>query len=107
MIRAIQDESGAQVNVSDDGTVNIAAVDADGARKAMDLIEGLTAEAEMGVIYRGKVRRVADFGAFIEILPGTDGLCHISELDSARVKETDGYLQGGRRDGGQGDQHRS
>ncbi len=88
MIRAIQDQSGAQVNVSDDGTVSIAAVDSIGAQKAMDLIEGLTAEAEIGVFYRGKVRRVVDFGAFIEILPGTDGLCHISELDSARVKQT-------------------
>ena len=84
-IRAIQDQSGASVDVSDDGTVLVAAADGEAAKKATDLIEGLTAEAEMGAIYRGKVRRVTDFGAFIEVLPGTDGLCHISELDHGRV----------------------
>ena len=84
-IRAIQDQSGADVDVSDDGTVLVAAADGVSAKKATDLIEGLTAEAEMGAIYRGKVRRVTDFGAFIEVLPGTDGLCHISELDHGRV----------------------
>ncbi len=84
-IRAIQDQSGASVDVSDDGTVLVAAANGEAAKKATDLIEGLTAEAEMGAIYRGKVRRVTDFGAFIEVLPGTDGLCHISELDHGRV----------------------
>ena len=84
-IRAIQDETGAHVDVSDDGTVLVATADGKSAQKAVDLITGLTAEAEMGAIYRGKVRRVTDFGAFIEVLPGTDGLCHISELDHGRV----------------------
>ncbi|MBW2730993.1 MAG: polyribonucleotide nucleotidyltransferase [Deltaproteobacteria bacterium] len=95
MIRAIQDQSGAEINVSDDGTVSIAAVDAVGAKKAQDLIEGLTAEAEIGVIYRGRVRRITDFGAFVEILPSTDGLVHISELDRARVNKVQDVCQEG------------
>jgi len=94
-IRAIQVESGAQVDVSDDGTVLVAAVDEASARKAVDLITGLTAEAEMGVIYKGRVKRVAEFGAFIEILPGTDGLCHISELDTQRVKRVEDICKEG------------
>jgi len=94
-IRAIQDTSGAQIEVSDDGTVTVASVDEVGARKAIDLIQGLTAEAEMGVIYRGRVRRVVEFGAFIEILPGTDGLCHISELDHTRVKRVEDICKEG------------
>jgi polyribonucleotide nucleotidyltransferase len=88
-IRAIQDASGAQIEVQDDGTVNVASVDEAGAKKAIELIQGLTAEAEMGVIYKGKVRRVVEFGAFVEILPGTDGLVHISELDVGRVKRVE------------------
>jgi polyribonucleotide nucleotidyltransferase len=94
-IRAIQDESGAEINVEDDGTVLIASADEVSAKKAMDLIEGLTAEAEMGVIYRGRVRRVTDFGAFIEILPGTDGLCHIGELDRGRVGKVEDVCREG------------
>jgi polyribonucleotide nucleotidyltransferase len=94
-IRAIQDESGAQIDVSDDGTVAIASVDEASGRKAMDLIEGLTAEAEMGVIYRGRVRRITNFGAFIEIIPGTDGLCHISEMDKGRVEQVEDICREG------------
>jgi len=89
MIRAIQTESGAQINVEDDGTVQVAAPDGDCARKAIDLIEGLTAEADMGQIYMGIVKSIRPFGAFIEILPGTDGLCHISELDRGRVGQVE------------------
>jgi polyribonucleotide nucleotidyltransferase len=94
-IRAIQDESGAEVDVSDDGTVLIASADEASARKAIDLIEGLTAEAEMGAIYRGKVRRVTNFGAFIEILPGVDGMVHISELDRRRVERVEDVCREG------------
>ncbi len=94
-IRAIQDQSGAEITVEDDGTVLVAAVDEAGARKAIDLIQGLTAEAEMGVTYKGRVRRVAEFGAFIEILPGTDGLCHISELDQSRVRRVEDICKEG------------
>jgi polyribonucleotide nucleotidyltransferase len=88
-IRAIQDESGAEINVADDGTVTIAAVDGLGAKKAVDLVEGLTAEAEIGATYRGRVRRITDFGAFVEILPSTDGLVHISEMDHKRINKVD------------------
>ena len=88
-IRAIQDETGAEITVSDDGTVTVAAVGAEGARKAVTFIEGLTAEAEIGAYYRGRVRRIADFGAFVEILPATDGLVHISELDTSRVNRVE------------------
>jgi len=94
-IRALQDATGAEIEVTDDGTVNIATADEASAKKAVELIEGLTAEAEMGVTYRGKVRRVTDFGAFIEILPGTDGLCHISELDRARVNRVEDVCREG------------
>ncbi len=93
MIRAIQTESGAQINVEDDGTVQVAAPDEEHARKAMDLIEGLTAEADMGVVYMGTVKSIRPFGAFIEILPGTDGLCHISELDRGRVDKVEDVLE--------------
>jgi len=94
-IRALQDTTGAEIEVMDDGTVNIATADEASAKKAVELIEGLTAEAEMGVTYRGKVRRVTDFGAFIEILPGTDGLCHISELDRGRVNRVEDVCREG------------
>ncbi|MCC6749611.1 MAG: polyribonucleotide nucleotidyltransferase [Deltaproteobacteria bacterium] len=94
-IRAIQEETGAEIDVSDDGTVNIASADETSARKAMDLIEGLTAEAEIGAFYRGRVRRIAEFGAFVEILPGTDGLVHISELDHKRVNRVEDVLHEG------------
>ena len=73
----------------------IASTDADGGRKARELVEGLTAEAENGVTYRGRVRRVKDFGAFVEILPGTDGMVHISELDVGHVKRVEDVCQEG------------
>ena len=95
-IRAIQDQTGAELNVSDDGTVSIAAADATGARRAEELIEGLTAEAEMGAYYRGRVMRVkSELGAFVQILPGTDGLVHISELDHGRVAKADDVCREG------------
>jgi polyribonucleotide nucleotidyltransferase len=68
-------------------TVTIASFDEEGSRRAEELIEGLTAEAEIGAYYRGRVRRVTDFGAFVEVLPSTDGLVHISELDHGRVEK--------------------
>src|SRR5213078_4899222 len=74
MIRAIIEQTGVAIDVEDDGTVSIASPDGPSAQKAMDIIKGLTAEPEIGNIYQGVVRRVVDFGAFVEILPGTDGL---------------------------------
>jgi polyribonucleotide nucleotidyltransferase len=87
MIRSIVEETGCKIDVSDDGTVLVASSDGVAMQKALDRIRGLTAEAEVGKIYRGTVRRVVDFGAFVEILPGTDGLVHISQLADERVRK--------------------
>ncbi len=84
-IRAIQEKTGAVIEVDDDGTVTIASHDAEAAQQALEEVEALTASVEVGKIYDGRVTSVKDFGAFIEILPGKDGLCHISEL-------SDGYV---------------
>jgi polyribonucleotide nucleotidyltransferase len=84
-IRAIQDSTGASVEVEDDGTVTVASSGMEGAEEAMRRIEALTAMVEVGRIYTGRVSSIKDFGAFIEILPGKDGLCHISELAEGYV----------------------
>jgi polyribonucleotide nucleotidyltransferase len=84
-IRGIQEKTGAVIEVDDDGTVTIASHDAEAAQQALEEVEALTASVEVGKIYDGRVTSVKDFGAFIEILPGKDGLCHISEL-------SDGYV---------------
>jgi polyribonucleotide nucleotidyltransferase len=87
IIRAIVEETGAKVDIDDDGTVLIASVDAAAGQAAKARIEALVEEPEVGKTYNGIVRRVTDFGAFVEILPGTDGLVHISELDVGRVEK--------------------
>lgn len=94
-IRAIQETTGTTVNVDDSGQVMIASSGAEGAEQAIEIIEGLTAKPEMGKIYLGTVKTVVDFGAFIEILPGTDGLCHISELTEGRVDKVEDVLKEG------------
>ncbi len=94
-IRAIQETTGTTVNVDDSGTVKIASTGAEGAQQAMEIIEGLTAKPETGKIYLGTVKTIVDFGAFIEILPGTDGLCHISELTEGRVDKVEDVLKEG------------
>jgi polyribonucleotide nucleotidyltransferase len=86
-IRAIVEQTGAQIDVDDAGTVSIASADARGLQRAIDLIKGLTMEAEVGHFYHGVVKRVVEFGAFVEILPGTDGLIHISELAEERTRK--------------------
>ena len=86
VIRAIQDETGTKIEVDDSGKVLIASVDMDGAEQAKKEIQSLTREAEVGKIYQGIVRKVTDFGAFVEIFPGTDGLVHISQLAPERVR---------------------
>ena len=85
MIRSIQETTGALIEVEDDGTVMISSDSADGARAALEQVEALTASVEIGKIYNGRVTSVKDFGAFVEILPGKDGLCHISELSDEYV----------------------
>ena len=84
-IKAIQEETGAQVDIEDDGTVYISSVDAAAAQKCRDIVEAMTAEVKVGKIYTGKVVSIKDFGAFVEIAPETDGLCHVSELSEHYV----------------------
>ncbi len=88
-IRGIQEETGAKIDIEEDGSVYIATNDGESARRAREMVEMLTEEVELGHIYTGTVRRVTDFGAFVEILPGTDGLVHISQLDSEMVHKVE------------------
>ncbi|MGH2582501.1 MAG: polyribonucleotide nucleotidyltransferase [Anaerolineales bacterium] len=94
-IRAIQEESGAKIDISDDGTVYIASDNAEAAQIARERVEGLTESAEIGKIYTGKVVRTTDFGAFVEIIPGTDGMVHISQLDSGHVENVEDVVKVG------------
>jgi len=95
VIRALVEETGAKIDVEDDGTVHIASSDALMAEKAIAIIKGLTTEPEVGEFYMGVVRRIVDFGAFVEILPGTDGLVHVSELDEKRVNKVSDVVKKG------------
>jgi len=95
MIRSIQEATGAQIDVEDDGTVTVASSSAEGAKAALARIEALTASVEIGRIYDGRVASIKDFGAFIEILPGKDGLCHISELSDEYVSSVGDVLKVG------------
>ncbi len=92
-IKKLVEESGCEINIEDDGTVNIFSVSPEGMKIARDAIVGMTAEAEIGKIYRGKVVTIKDFGAFVEFLPGKDGLVHISELANFRVKQTEDIVK--------------
>jgi polyribonucleotide nucleotidyltransferase len=85
-IKAIQEETGAQIDIEDDGTVFISAVDGAAAEKCRDIVEAMTAEVKIGKIYTGKIVSIKDFGAFVEIAPETDGLCHVSELSNHYVE---------------------
>ena len=91
-IRSITEESGASVDIDDDGNIRIYGEDADSRDKAIELIQRITAEAEVGQLYMGKVARIVDFGAFVTILPGKDGLVHISQISSDRVEDISEYL---------------
>ena len=92
-IKKLVEESGCEINIEDDGTVNIYSVSEEGMKIARDAIMGMSAEAEVGKIYRGKVVTIKDFGAFVEFLPGRDGLVHISELANFRVKQTEDIVK--------------
>jgi polyribonucleotide nucleotidyltransferase len=85
MVRSIQEQFDVRIDIEDDGTIYIASVSGPGAENAQQMIEELTEEAEIGRIYTGRVVRITDFGAFVEIMPGTDGLVHISQLADYRV----------------------
>ncbi len=95
MIRAITEETGAKIDISDDGTVLIATADGEAAQLAVARIKALTAEAEVGETYMGTVSRIVDFGAFVEIMPGLDGLLHISEISDRRVRDVRDELKEG------------
>jgi polyribonucleotide nucleotidyltransferase len=94
-IKGIIDQTGVAIDVEDDGTVNIASSDNEAVKKALDIIKGLTTEPEVGAVYSGTVSRVVDFGAFIEILPGTDGLLHVSEMAHERVEKVTDVMKEG------------
>jgi polyribonucleotide nucleotidyltransferase len=94
-IKRLVEESGCEIDIEDDGTVNIFSVSPEGMKIALDAITGMTAEAEIGKIYRGKVVTIKEFGCFVEFLPGKDGLVHISELANFRVKKTEDIVKVG------------
>jgi len=91
-IKALQEETGARIDIEDDGTVYISAVDGAAAEKCRDIIEAMTAEVKIGKIYAGRVVSIKDFGAFVEIAPETDGLCHVSELSDRYVQNVNDFL---------------
>jgi polyribonucleotide nucleotidyltransferase len=94
-IRALQDETGTKIDIQEDGTIYIASTNSEGAEIARQRIEAITETPQLGRIYTGKVVRIADFGAFVEILPGTDGMVHISQLDSERVEKVEDVVKMG------------
>jgi polyribonucleotide nucleotidyltransferase len=95
IIRSLVEETGAKIDVADDGTISIATASSSAAEAAVNRIRGLTAEAEVGQTYLGTVNRIVDFGAFVEVFPGTDGLLHISEIADRRVKDVRDELKEG------------
>ena len=95
MIRSIIERTGVKIDVEDDGSVNVASADEAAAQKAIAIIQELTATAELNKTYMGKVQRITDFGAFVEIMPGTDGLLHVSEIANHRVKDVRDELKEG------------
>jgi polyribonucleotide nucleotidyltransferase len=95
MIRSIIERTGVKIDVEDDGRVNVASADGDSAARAISIIQELTATPELNKTYVGKVQRITDFGAFVEIMPGTDGLLHVSEIANHRVKDVRDELKEG------------
>jgi polyribonucleotide nucleotidyltransferase len=94
-IRQIISETGVTIDVEDDGTVTIASSDAEAAARAVAMVKWLTEEAEVGKIYNGTVKKIVDFGAFVEILPGTEGLLHISQIAKERINKVTDVLKEG------------
>ena len=95
VIRGIVEETGCKIDIEDSGEIHIASSDEAAAQKAIDIIQGIVSEPEVGKIYKGKVRKIMDFGAFVEILPGTDGLLHISQIAEHRVQNVTDELKEG------------
>src|SRR5205814_3326062 len=94
-IRSIIERTGVRIDVEDDGRVNVASADEASAQKAIGIIQELTATPELNKTYMGKVQRITDFGAFVESMPGTDGLLHVSEIANHRVKDVRDELKEG------------
>jgi polyribonucleotide nucleotidyltransferase len=94
-IRSITEETGTSIDIDDDGTIKIAAVDGDAAKAAIARIEALTRDVQVGEIYEGKVAKLMDFGAFVTVLPGKDGLVHISQLSDKRVENVSDVVKEG------------
>ena len=94
-IRGIIERTGVKIDVEDDGRVNVASADETSAKKAISIIQELTATPELNKTYLGKIQRITDFGAFVEIIPGTDGLLHVSEIANHRVKDVRDELKEG------------
>ena len=95
VIRGIVEQTGAKVDIDDSGTIHIASADEEAAQKAIKIIEGIIADAELNKIYDGKVKRIVDFGAFVEILPGTEGLLHISQISEQRIANVTDVMKEG------------
>ncbi len=95
VIRSIVERTGASIDVEDDGTINIASADEEAAKQALEIIRELTQEAEIGKLYTGTVKKIMDFGAFVEILPGRDGLVHISHIADEHIKSVSDVLKEG------------
>jgi polyribonucleotide nucleotidyltransferase len=95
VIRGITEQTGASVDIDDEGNVRIYGEDSASRDAALDMVNEITAEAEVGRIYRGKVARIVDFGAFITILPGKDGLVHISQIAQERVEKVEDFMKEG------------
>ncbi|MBT8461724.1 MAG: polyribonucleotide nucleotidyltransferase [Gemmatimonadetes bacterium] len=94
-IRSIQEQTGAQINIEDSGVVTVSSVSGEAAENARAMIEAIVEEPEVGRIYEGVVKNTTTFGAFVEIIPGTEGLCHISELEEGRTENTEDVVQPG------------
>ena len=95
VIRSITEQTGVKIEIQDDGTINIASSDPLATKKAIAMIEAICAEAEVGKTYSGKVMKIAEFGAFVEILPNQQGLLHISEIANERVRQVSDVLKEG------------
>ncbi|MBT3511127.1 MAG: polyribonucleotide nucleotidyltransferase [Nitrospina sp.] len=95
VIREIIDKTGVSIDINDDGVVSIASADEEAAKKAVEFVQNLVQEVEVGKIYLGKVKKIVDFGAFVEIFPGTDGLVHISQICDRRIKNVSDEIQEG------------
>jgi len=95
VIRALTEETGTTIDIQDDGTITIASTDGDAAEAAKKRIQAITAEVEVGKIYEGTVLKILDFGAIVSVLPGKDGLLHISQIANERVNAVSDYLKDG------------